>query len=360
MGTHRQGASITFCCRAVNAVTSVWRKVWHASRFRTCLVLAQGGSRMPGHPAFILEDRAGRPGWPALPASSLPFLLLLAAGCAAAANNNQGVADWCQPLSKRLPGVSLGDCRNSLLVPTGVKSRQGFPILMRDIAAPGPASGKNALRILLLGGIHGDEMTASALVFEWMQWMHHAEAVNFHWKVAPIVNPDGLLAAKPQRMNANGVDLNRNFPTPGWREQAPRYWAQATGSDPRRFPGTAPLSEPESRWVHDEIERFHPHVIISVHAPFGVLDFDGPAPAPRQFGRLMFNPVGVYPGSLGNYSGVHKNVPVITIELPNAQAMPSDAEARRIWQDMLSWIRRNVPAETGATSAVMTNTSHKR
>jgi len=32
------------------------------------------------------------------------------------------------------------------------------------------------------------------------------------------------------------------------------------------------LSEPESRWVSDEIERFQPQVIISVHAPFGVLD----------------------------------------------------------------------------------------
>ena len=117
----------------------------------------------------------------------------------------------------------------------------------------------------------------------------------------------------------------------------------ATGSDPRRFPGTAPLSEPETRWINDEMEHFRPQVIISVHAPYGVLDFDGPAPTPHQFGRLIFNRVGVYPGSLGNYSGVHKNVPVITIELPNATTMPSDAEVRRIWLDMLKWIQRNVP-----------------
>jgi protein MpaA len=93
------------------------------------------------------------------------------------------------------------------------------------------------------------------------------------------------------------------------------------------------------------MERFQPQVIISVHAPFGVLDFDGPATPPRKFGRLVFNPVGVYPGSLGNYSGMHKNVPVITIELPNAQTMPSEAEVKRIWQDMITWIRRNVPEQ---------------
>ena len=210
------------------------------------------------------------------------------------------------------------------------------------------ANDPHGVRILLIGGIHGDELTASAIVFQWMQWMQTAPAQEFSWSVVPAVNPDGLLAPKPQRVNAHGVDLNRNFPTPGWQKDAPLYWTKATGRDPRRFPGKAPLSEPESRWINDEIERFQPQVIISVHAPFGVLDFDGPAPTPHQFGRLVFTPVGVYPGSLGNYSGVHKNVPVITIELPNAQTMPAPVEVKRIWVDMLSWIQHNVPQGTQA------------
>jgi murein peptide amidase A len=29
--------------------------------------------------------------------------------------------------------------------------------------------------------------------------------------------------------------------------------------------------------------------------------------------------------------------------LPNAQTMPPEAETKRIWQDMLAWIQRNVP-----------------
>jgi len=64
----------------------------------------------------------------------------------------------------------------------------------------------------------------------------------------------------------------------------------------------------------------------------------------------LLNRVGVYPGSLGNYSGVHKNVPVITIELPNAQKMPPEAEVRRIWIDMLGWIKENVESQYGAPS----------
>ena len=275
-------------------------------------------------------------------------LALLASGIAEQPAFAEAMPDWCQRLSRRLPGVSSASCLSSNLLPTGVKSRNGFPILARDI---GPVNSKTASktapppRILLIGGIHGDELTAAAIVFQWLQWAQLPPAQAFHWKIAPVVNPDGLLAAKPSRVNARGVDLNRNFPTPNWQKDAPRYWAKATHSDPRRFPGTAPLSEPESRWVQAEIERFRPQLIVSVHAPFGVLDFDGPAKPPQRFGRLIFSRVGVYPGSLGNYSGLHKNIPVITIELPNAGTMPSDAEVLRIWQDMLQWMQRNLPMQ---------------
>lgn len=276
----------------------------------------------------------------------------IAAGAAAAgvaalpASPNNTDAQLCARLTARLPGVSAAECQSSGLQPTGARSRNGLPILMREIQ---PAAGTRApLRVLLLGGIHGDELTASAIVFQWMQWMTRPIAGSFHWKVAPIVNPDGLLATKPTRVNASGVDLNRNFPTPDWHRDAPAYWAKKTGSDPRRFPGKNPLSEPESRWVNEEIDRFKPDVIISVHAPFGVLDFDGPAPVPQRFGLLRFNRVGVYPGSLGNYLGLYKNTPVITLELPNAQAMPPAVEVQRIWADMLTWIRQNVNQETAA------------
>jgi protein MpaA len=261
------------------------------------------------------------------------------------------IGQFCQQVGIRLHSVEATACRDSGLVPTGARSRNGLPILIRrfnptssvtNAAAPAALAAAVApTRILLMGGMHGDELTASAIVFQWIQLIANGEARNFQWEVVPIVNPDGLLAPKPSRVNAGGVDLNRNFPTPNWAVEAPRYWAKETGSDPRRFPGKSALSEPESRWVNDELRRFKPDVIISVHAPYGLLDFDGPAPAPKNFGRLTLNPVGVYPGSLGNYSGKLNNVPVITIELPNAMSMPTDAEAKKIWTDMLRWITQH-------------------
>jgi len=290
--------------------------------------------------------------WAAARKTSLLLIALAITSTASAAkpdlppNAKSDGANACQRLSDRLKAVAVVDCRKSALVSSGGKSRDGFPILIRRFTPPKNQEAARAAvapaRILLIGGIHGDELTASAAVFKWLQLINSGSAAQFEWKVVPVLNPDGLLAAKPTRVNANGVDLNRNFPTPNWTTEAPRYWTKETGSDPRRFPGKTPLSEPETRWMNDEIQRFKPHVIISVHAPFGVLDFDGPAPAPQRFGRLTLNPVGVYPGSLGNYSGKLKNIPVITIELPNALAMPTEAESNKIWSDMLEWITQNV------------------
>jgi hypothetical protein len=59
---------------------------------------------------------------------------------------------------------------------------------------------------------------------------------------------------------------------------------------------------------------------------------------------LRYEPIGEYPGSLGNCGGERK-VPVVTIELPHAQDMPKDAEVDRIWRDMLNWIGRSVAVQ---------------
>jgi hypothetical protein len=102
------------------------------------------------------------------------------------------------------------------------------------------------------------------------------------------------------------------------------------------------LSEPESRFLYDEMSGFKPQLIVSIHAPYGVLDFDGPSVPPSRLGRLYLDQVGIFPGSLGNYGGVHKGVPVVTIELPNATHTPQDAEMRRMWLDLLRWMSERV------------------
>ncbi len=245
---------------------------------------------------------------------------------------------FCQQAAGRLPNVPMALCAQAQLQTNGAKSVQGHALMQRDVISP------NAhLRVLVIGGVHGDELSSTSLVLHWIRAATETPS-NIHWRFVPLMNPDGMLMASPRRTNARGVDLNRNFPTPNWDKEAPQYWSKRTKNDPRRYPGPQPLSEPESKWLFDEMERWKPNLIVSVHAPYGVLDFDGPTSPPQKLGRLYLDQVGIFPGSLGNYGGVHKKMPVVTIELPSAIRTPQEAEIRQMWLDLLRWTAERLGA----------------
>lgn len=264
-----------------------------------------------------------------------------AAGPAAGAASGE-LLSWCRDVTHAIPKIKLSTCASAELKPWA-KSVNGRDILLHEFK---PAQ-RPVARVLVVGGIHGDELTSVSIVFRWIELLRQPprEAARYHWRVIPVLNPDGLLAKPPTRVNARGVDLNRNFPTEDWSRQAARYWSVTTRRDPRRYPGSAARSEPESSWLHNEIQTFKPHVIISVHAPYNVLDFDGPPkgiPPPLRFGPLKLHQLGVYPGSLGNFGGVEAGIPVVTLELPHALNMPSENALAQVWRDMQDWLERNL------------------
>lgn len=250
----------------------------------------------------------------------------------------------CREFVARLPNVTPALCQQAQLVPTVGRSVQGRAIYQRDVLAEQPRA-----RVLVVGGMHGDELSSTAVALHWIERALEIPA-DVHWRFIPALNPDGLMVRPAKRVNARGVDLNRNFPTPNWARDAKHYWEKRTRRDPRRWPGPQPLSEPESRFFHDEMERFQPDLIVSIHAPYGVLDFDGPVTPPQRLGRLYLDQVGIFPGSLGNYGGVHKGMPVVTVELPSAIRTPLDAEMRQMWLDLLRWMgERIVPPPPPST-----------
>jgi murein peptide amidase A len=274
----------------------------------------------------------------------LTFLNTVVVAAALSASTAQAqtaatASDWCGTLSRSVPGLTPARCKAAELQTASQKSVEGRPLSVRDIKPRGVAP---KLKILVLGGIHGDEMTSSTIVFDWIERARKVNTLDIHWRMLPLVNPDGLIKQPSTRVNAHGVDLNRNFPTSDWKAKSHSYWVQKTGSDPRRFPGQAPLSEPETKWVHNHVDGFRPDLIVSIHAPYGVLDFDGPPPPPSKLGGLLLDQVGIYPGSLGNYGGVDKNVPVVTVELKHAIDPPSAQEMDRMWQDLTEWIDKRL------------------
>ncbi|HYG79916.1 MAG TPA: M14 family murein peptide amidase A [Pyrinomonadaceae bacterium] len=186
----------------------------------------------------------------------------------------------------------------------------GKTVKGRDINAV--VYGTGAKRVLVFGGIHGDEPHTTVIA--------RALAVNMNRDtlppdltvvIVPDVNPDGLMAAT--RVNANGVDINRNFPSKTWRSD---YTEQ------KRYPGTQPSSEPETRAVLSLLERYPPHLVVTLHAALGCMNWDGPAGGP--FAQVMASVNGYplceslgyeTPGSLGILVGIDKQVPTVTIEL---------------------------------------------
>lgn len=143
------------------------------------------------------------------------------------------------------------------LVPYG-HSVEGEPL--EAVRVPSSASG--APRMLCSANIHGPEWigceTALALLHASAEVGTPAHALRGRaelW-VVPCLNPDGYRRTWERegegplvtlRTNANGVDLNRNYPLPGGARRRPLPGAGSTTPGQATYAGPAPLSEPETQ-----------------------------------------------------------------------------------------------------------------
>lgn len=247
------------------------------------------------------------------------------------------VADICQQIGKKLSSISVDDCLAANFLTPRFFSNRNLPLLEKHFDAAADAI--HPPRILFLGGIHGDEYSSVSISFKWLATLQQHHSGIFDWHFLPLTNPDGLLQDKSTRVNANRVDLNRNFIPAETAIDPLKHWQTHARKRARYYPGTAPLSEPESQAIHQLIEEIKPDVIVSVHAPHGILDFDGTIQPPQKLGPLHLKQLGTYPGSLGNYGWFVKQIPVMTIELKHAGIMPQQKDIERMWVDLIHWIK---------------------
>src|SRR5699024_4055285 len=84
----------------------------------------------------------------------------------------------------------------------------------------------NFKNILVIGVFHGDEPQGKFLIEQYLK-----ENNDTRLLFIPCLNPDGM--AQNTRTNANGVDLNRNFPTQNWEltERNEFFGGESAGSE---------------------------------------------------------------------------------------------------------------------------------
>jgi len=207
---------------------------------------------------------------------------------------------------------------------------------------------------LIVGGIHGNEPTSADLAERLVAYL---EDRPDSWNgppvaVLPRANPDGL--ERGTRANARGVDLNRNFASANWMARRPGH---------PRYGGPWPESEPETWAILRAIRMTRPDRIVSIHSITGrrqCNNFDGPAEDLARFmsarnGYPVVASLGACHGSLGNWAGVDRGLPIITLELP--RDLPGEAAWAQNRDALLAALRpQRPPAERAAREALDTRT----
>jgi murein peptide amidase A len=174
----------------------------------------------------------------------------------------------------------------------------------------------HAMRVLLVGCIHGSECAGRAVVrlLARMPQPIHADL----WLVDDL-DPDGFAA--DTRQNARGVDLNRNFPSQ-WRPIGRR-------GDPQ-YSGPRPLSERETRIAWKLILRLRPAITIWFHQPLGIVRaWGGSIAAARRYARLAqvpFRRLRWPSGSASNWQNHRlRHTSSFVVELPPGPLSPEAA-----------------------------------
>lgn len=168
--------------------------------------------------------------------------------------------------------------------------------------------------ILVVGVVHGDEPMGEYVINEYLNSDTRELKNNLYY--IPRLNRSNT------RKNPNGVDLNRNFPTKNWK----------LGEKDEYFGGNFPSSETETKFITGLMDSVNFDAAITIHAPYKVINYDGinnPSTLilAKRISEIFNYPMEAdigypTPGSFGTYSGVERNIPTITIECDENEALP--------------------------------------
>lgn len=153
----------------------------------------------------------------------------------------------------------------------------GSSVEGRDIKAY--TFGEGGKHLVFIGGIHGGyEWNSILLAYNFIDYFEKNPSIipdSIKISIIPSANPDGVyevvgktgrfskedVSEKDQekgRLNANDVDLNRNF---ACKWQSTSIWREQTVDA-----GSKPFSEPEARAIRDFVKQNSPEAVIFWHS----------------------------------------------------------------------------------------------
>lgn len=179
----------------------------------------------------------------------------------------------------------------------------GLPIPAYRFGLTGP-------RVLILGGVHGDEIEGVWATHGLLKSFSESFPYKLRLTLVPAFNLDGVLAR--DRRNANKVDLNRNLPTQDWTNNVPEV---------RYYPGPSAASEPENQALVRFLDTERPQFILSLHSWKPLLNINGDClreaeELRKHTGYTIEESIGYpTPGCLGTYAGLEREMPTLTYEI---------------------------------------------
>lgn len=198
--------------------------------------------------------------------------------------------------------------------------RLGTSVQGRPIMATRHGSGRR--KVLLVGGHHGDEPRSMTLLANYNAYLYGSPGAipaNTEIWIVTCLNPDGLAA--DTRLNARGVNLNRNYATSDWGTAG----TDTAGS----YPGPYPMSEPETQAIRTLCDMYGMKSMISYHewegcvyaGPFGA----GLANVIAPSGGLATDGPTIASGYATLWFGETYGGPSATVELSGDDSGSSDA-----------------------------------